>query len=660
MWLGLKKQAEIILEKAILLNPPKAPPILLSKIKMTIAYISGSSPYYLEVLINEYNKYGQSHPRYDSLLDTYIASKSGAGLANSVNKKENIFALFKHRILPSLYVFLYHFLNDLTTCNFSAIKLYFHKLNFKDPTLSIWVSLHDVLVNNNLQNEIKPNESHHFEFFNAILRINFHLIKGDLQKALEELNKKEYDLWNHVVSNFLFYTRIRVELCHKNTEAAFQLLRLKINSGNLHYMDDFFLARVELLKGNLDKASLYFHKTYLACENYVALNRLNIELNMAWEIKPSDLLFISKNISNKKTSNLEDINYHDYLVTDTLIGKNRLIGKSEEIKSLKSKITQFSDSNLPILITGEKGVGKEIVAKAIHEESSRKDEPFLTINCGAIADSLLQSELFGHMAGSFSGATSSHNGIFIEAGKGTVFLDEIGEISPAMQVALLRVLENKEVRPIGGTQQIPFKCQILLATNANLHELVENKSFREDLYYRMQRLTIVVPPLRERNLDVIPLAKYFLKQFRHSSLAPVFSNDLELALINFDWPGNIRQLKNEIEKMDLIQSRKPRYELSDCNFLSEDQIPKVSSNRIEKQNAIQQTVEKPYSGKQRLDKIIELFESQKELTRQEFANKMNISLPTATSDLKKLVKKNIIQRIEPSASSRSLYFILKS
>ena len=155
-------------------------------------------------------------------------------------------------------------------------------------------------------------------------------------------------------------------------------------------------------------------------------------------------------------------------------------------------------------------------------------------------------------------------------------------------------------------------------------------------------------------------SKYFLKQFRHSSLAPVFSNDLELALINFDWPGNIRQLKNEIEKMDLIQSRKPRYELSDCNFLSEDQIPKVSSNRIEKQNAIQQTVEKPYSGKQRLDKIIELFESQKELTRQEFANKMNISLPTATSDLKKLVKKNIIQRIEPSASSRSLYFILKS
>ncbi len=337
---------------------------------------------------------------------------------------------------------------------------------------------------------------------------------------------------------------------------------------------------------------------------------------------------------------------------ESYFGINRLIGESEAIIAIKSNIKSYATIDVSVLIRGETGVGKEIVARAIHEESPRNKAPFLAINCGAIAESLLQSELFGHIEGAYTGAKYSHKGIFQEAGEGTVFLDEIGEISPAIQVALLRVLENHEVRPLGGSNQIPFQCRILAATNANLEVLVKTKKFREDLYYRLKRLEIIIPPLRTRKMDIMPIVLFTLKTLRHSSEAPIISGSLQKALEIYEWPGNVRQLRNEIEKMDLLQSRKPFYDLADCDFLKEIELPKtIEASKITDQIDT-------LTPWRRLEKIKNLFIENKDLTRKEIAKKLQISLPTATTDLKKLLDEKYILKIEPSISPRSHYFVI--
>jgi two-component system response regulator PilR (NtrC family) len=227
-----------------------------------------------------------------------------------------------------------------------------------------------------------------------------------------------------------------------------------------------------------------------------------------------------------------------------------IIGSSPALERLKTTIRTVSPTGSTVLIYGESGTGKELVARAVHACSPRAAEPFVSINCGAFPETLLESELFGYVKGAFTGATQNKRGLFEVASGGTIFLDEISEMSVSMQVKLLRVLQERTIRPVGGTQETPIDVRVIAATNKDLKQMVSAGTFREDLYYRVSVIPIQVPPLRERRDDVELLANHFLKKYANAaqkSILRIRPESLE-ALKKFDWPGNVRQLENTIER----------------------------------------------------------------------------------------------------------------
>jgi DNA-binding NtrC family response regulator len=227
-----------------------------------------------------------------------------------------------------------------------------------------------------------------------------------------------------------------------------------------------------------------------------------------------------------------------------------LIGKSPAIKDIVKKIGRISSSRMTILVQGESGVGKEVVSRIIHNSGITKDEPFIPVNCTALADTLLESELFGHVKGSFTGAIRDKKGKFELSGNGTIFLDEISEISPDIQVKLLRVIENKLFERVGDEISIPIKSRIIVATNKDLYQLVTEGKFREDLYYRLNVFNINVPPLRERKEDIPDLVVNFLKKINqelHKNVHKIPFDVMEI-LKNHDWAGNVRELGNILQE----------------------------------------------------------------------------------------------------------------
>jgi two-component system response regulator PilR (NtrC family) len=226
------------------------------------------------------------------------------------------------------------------------------------------------------------------------------------------------------------------------------------------------------------------------------------------------------------------------------------IGSSPVIEKLKATIRTVAPTASTVLIYGESGTGKELVARAVHSCSTRASEPFVSINCGAFPETLLESELFGYVKGAFTGASQNKRGLFEVASGGTIFLDEIGEMSLSMQVKLLRVLQERTIRPVGGTQETPVDVRVIAATNRDLREMIANGTFREDLYYRVSVIPIQVPALRERREDVELLANHFLKKYStaaQKSILRISQESLD-ALKAFEWPGNVRQLENTIER----------------------------------------------------------------------------------------------------------------
>jgi DNA-binding NtrC family response regulator len=232
-----------------------------------------------------------------------------------------------------------------------------------------------------------------------------------------------------------------------------------------------------------------------------------------------------------------------------------LIGRTAPMLEVYKQIAHAADSAAPVLIVGESGSGKELVARAIHSHSKRAREPFVGINCGAIADTLLESELFGHQRGSFTGAVSDHKGVFEQAGGGTVLLDEIGDTTAALQVRLLRVLEEGEVRPVGSSRAVRVGARIIAATNMPLEEAVEDKRFRQDLYYRLSVIVIRVPALRDRRPDIPLLIGSFLDDAcKRAGQKKLLSTEALDALLRHPWPGNVRELRNTIERL-VVSSR---------------------------------------------------------------------------------------------------------
>jgi two-component system response regulator PilR (NtrC family) len=229
---------------------------------------------------------------------------------------------------------------------------------------------------------------------------------------------------------------------------------------------------------------------------------------------------------------------------------HNIVGSSLKMKELFHAIETIGATQSTVLITGESGTGKELVAKAIHLNSSRSELPFVSINCGAFPETLLESELFGYMKGAFTGATINKKGLFEVADKGTIFLDEIGEMSLSMQVKLLRVLQEKEFRRVGGTEELPLDVRVIAATNQDLQKLMRENRFREDLYYRVSVIPLEIPPLRERKEDVPILADHFLRKFNLQMQRSILriSEEALRCLEQYDWPGNVRELENTLER----------------------------------------------------------------------------------------------------------------
>lgn len=253
-------------------------------------------------------------------------------------------------------------------------------------------------------------------------------------------------------------------------------------------------------------------------------------------------------------------------------GMGNLIGKSKKMQELFKMIEVVSATNSTVLLTGESGTGKELVAKAIHLNSPRADESFVSVNCGAFTESLLESELFGYVKGAFTGAATNKKGLFEVADKGTIFFDEIGDTSLAMQVKLLRVLQERTLRRVGGTQEISVDVRIIAATNRDLSEMVAENQFREDLFYRISVIPLELPPLRHRRDDIPLLADHFFARLNAEMGKKIerISDEALKKLESYDWPGNVRELENAMERAFILET---------SNELSAQHLPdSVSSN----------------------------------------------------------------------------------
>jgi two-component system response regulator HydG len=236
-------------------------------------------------------------------------------------------------------------------------------------------------------------------------------------------------------------------------------------------------------------------------------------------------------------------------------GFGGLLGASPAMQRLFRAMVKISRSDCPLLIVGESGTGKELVARSIHEHSARAGRPFVPVDCGALAPTLIESELFGYLRGAFTGANSSRQGLLQAAGAGAIFLDEIGELPLDLQAKLLRVLQEREVRPLGSDHTVRFEARIMAATNRDLRHAVEQGAFRDDLYYRLNVVSLKVPALRERKTDIPLLVNHFLqKHAAGRQPAPALSEDALHCLLAYDWPGNVRELENSIERAATLSS----------------------------------------------------------------------------------------------------------
>jgi len=284
-------------------------------------------------------------------------------------------------------------------------------------------------------------------------------------------------------------------------------------------------------------------------------------------LKPLDFDEVILRIENLlKQKNLMQENKYLREQIDQKFNFNHIIGESPAMKEVYKMVERVSDATSNILITGPSGTGKELVARAIHANGPRSSKPFIAINCGAIPKDLMESELFGHKKGAFTGAISDKDGVFVAANIGTVFLDEVGEIPLNQQVNLLRVVQEREVKPIGSNKMVSFDTRILAATNKDLEQEVGKGNFREDLYYRLNVVEIPLPTLQERKDDIPLLAQHFLKKYSRELNRPVqgITGEAMGALISFEWKGQVRELENIIERAVL---------LGDSEFITLDDLP---------------------------------------------------------------------------------------
>jgi DNA-binding NtrC family response regulator len=306
-------------------------------------------------------------------------------------------------------------------------------------------------------------------------------------------------------------------------------------------------------------------------------------------VDPDKLSILIRNAVNQRRLMAENIQLRQKV--EELSLQDEIVGGSPQIKKILEMIDTVAKTDATVLIRGESGTGKELVAQAIHGKSNRRYFPIISINCGAFPEGLLESELFGHEKGAFTGAQYKRKGKLEMANGGTVFFDEIGNITSKMQMDLLRVIETKQFTPLGNNKVVNADFRIIAATNSDLEKKVAEKDFREDLYYRLNVFSIQIPPLRERTADIALIARYFLEKYARSMNKAVtdISPEAMRILTQYNWPGNIRELRNTIERALVVVGKKDRIEPDDLNLLfltkanpSGDSLEEIEKTHIQR------------------------------------------------------------------------------
>ncbi len=362
-----------------------------------------------------------------------------------------------------------------------------------------------------------------------------------------------------------------------------------------HHNFDLCLTDMRLPDGNGIELIKYIQENISKLP--VAMITAHGNMEFAIEaLKSGAFDFVSKPVDINVLRNLINtaLKLSDNQTDDEQQEHDGLLGKSSAIEETRKKILKLSRSQAPVYIHGESGVGKELVAKLIHEHGPRADKNFIPVNCGAIPSELMESEFFGHKKGSFTGATSDKQGLFQAADGGTLFLDEVADLPIAMQVKLLRAIQEKAVRPIGSQQEIPVNVRILSATHKNLAELTEKAEFRQDLYYRINVIELEVPSLRERPEDISLLARYFLEKIADEwqTETPKLNDDSLKALNEYSFPGNVRELENILERAMTLHEDKviTKEDLQLPNASSKDNISSNEGDISLDQNLLDPTL----------------------------------------------------------------------
>jgi DNA-binding NtrC family response regulator/tetratricopeptide (TPR) repeat protein len=480
-------------------------------------------------------------------------------------------------------------------------------------------------------------------------------------------------LWNPLL------LLMEAELNSRNALIARQILKT-IGLEESKRQFTMYWVRLYLLEGKIDRAGELFKKL-VDFENPELIQE---GLRFASEVRAPDLAKLWTMSENKprvaaaQSGRLTALTNPDDVF---------FVGSAPGIIEVKSKIAKFANADMTVLVSGETGTGKEVVARLLHQQSGRASKPFIAVNCGAISDTLIESELFGHVKGAFTGAVHDHAGLFVAAGEGTLFLDEIDAMSPHMQASLLRVLENREVRPLGSVKTRQVYARVIVASNQSLERAIQVRSFRQDLYYRLARLQIQLPPLRERIPDIPLLVDYFLQRIYGTRPVQV-STELLSALKRHSWPGNVRELKNAVELITLLAgdaqvltadhfvpdlrfqphasvTNQPAVQMPTPPTLSDpvsSRIPEPAASPAGSGSAIpvvKGTVPIPNGryAQARLSSLRQLFREQRKLTRAEVVRQLDCAIETAQRDLEVLESEGTIRRVCNTASLRTSYFI---